>query len=360
MKIKLRIPSKIMIISCFVASIPLAGFFYQMSLSNKEIKQSVESGLQNRLDIIAHEIEHWADNNIRNATFAARLDPIKHMANSGQTQILKAAKENLDWVSLIFTMDPNGNAVARSDNKPLKNYSDREYVKQVLAGQEIGQQVLIGKVKPVPLHCFALPIEQQVNQLAGIITQCATLETISEYIANFKIGDSGYAILVDNKNRLIATGGDRNRVVGQLQDFSSHPALELSSDGEVSILSYEGNKQAMLTKSLNYGWRLIVQQDFAEAYSGYNTAQKNSFIISIPTMCFTLAVSLFSSLSIARPIKNLTQAADNISKGNLLEYIPGEDRYDELGDLARAFSRMTSSVSLAIRRYRKVRDKQKK
>ena len=75
----------------------------------------------------------------------------------------------------------------------------------------MGQQVLIGKLAPVPLHCFAIPINKSKvgEQIVGIITQCSTLLSISDYIKSSSFSQLGYNFLVDNKKRLIATGDNK-------------------------------------------------------------------------------------------------------------------------------------------------------
>ncbi len=146
--------------------------------------------------------------------------------------LLIAAKESLDWGSLIFVKNLNGDAVARSDGKLLQNYSEREYFKQIMSGQKMGQQVLIGKSAPVPLHCLAVPINKNKvgEQMVGIITQCSTLLSISDYIKSSSFSQSGYTFLVDNKKRLIPTGDNTFKLAQNLQDFSSHPALNLKDN----------------------------------------------------------------------------------------------------------------------------------
>jgi hypothetical protein len=121
---------------------------------------------------------------------------------------------------------------SKKDDRLLQNYSDSEYFKQILSGQKMGQQVLIGKLAPVPLHCLAVPINKSKvgEQMVGIITRCSTLLSISDYIKSSSFSQSGYTFLVDNKKRLIATGDNTFELAQNLQDFSSHPALNLKDN----------------------------------------------------------------------------------------------------------------------------------
>lgn len=317
--------------------------------------QNVKRNLLQTLDVVGGEVDNWVDINLRNTRFLSNLDSFRSMNVETQVPMLKAAKESLEWVSLIFVKNLDGDAVARSDGKALKNYSDREYFRQILSGQKMGQQVLIGKLAPVPLHCFAIPINKNKvgYEMVGIITQCSTLLSISDYIKSSSFGQSGYAFLVDNKKRLIATGDNQFKLAQNLQDFSSHPALRLK-DGEEQVLSFEGRDRVFVKKTVGPEWTLVIQQDYEEAYTSYLSSKFNASIFVISTILITLALSFIVSKNISSPIKKLTLLANNISKGKLTGEFSGKDRKDEVGELSRAIARMAKTIEVALRRLQKM------
>jgi methyl-accepting chemotaxis protein len=71
------------------------------------------------------------------------------------------------------------------------------------------------------------------------------------------------------------------------------------------------------------------------------------------TVLFVALVSYLVARRFSRPIRNLTQIADNISRGNLRASIAEVNRSDEIGGLARAVERLTASVKLAMERLSK-------
>lgn len=350
----IKIFYKILLSCLFITAIPLAGFIYQITENGLEQKNTVEKSLLQSSNVISAEINGWVDKNLRNTQLLSNIDAFKDMDAEAQVPILKAAKENLEWVSLIFVKDPEGDAVARSDGKALRNYSDREYFQQVMDGQKIGQQVLIGKLQPVPLHCFAIPIEKQVDDTVGIITQCSSLVAISEYVTSTRIGYTGYAFLVDSKQRLIAHGEKKSELFANLQSFEDHPALQLP-EKKVSILEHEGAKRVFVTLSVGPGWTLVVQQDYHEAYRNYLESKDNALILAAVTIVMVLLFAFLVSYNISSPIKQLTSAADLISKGQPYDEIVGQDRKDEVGDLAKAVSRLAKTIDIAIRRLRQMK-----
>ncbi|WP_428624709.1 HAMP domain-containing protein [Sedimenticola sp.] len=356
MKIELNLFQRILLNCLIVSSIPLLGFIYQVHLNEAEQTAAVEQELKQTAQVVSSEIENWVDKNIRNASLVASLDAAKYMEADNLVPILKSAKANLDWVSLLFVMDTKGDAIARSDGKPLRNYSDREYVKQVLSGKKMGQQVLIGKVKPVPLHCFSLPItgpQSTKSATVGLITQCSTLTAISQYVADLTIGKTGVAILIDDKNRLIAMGGPDTASNSTLQNFSDHPAIDQQANDQFKIKQHEGREKVMLSRTVGPDWRLIIQQDYDEAFSTLIQGRINTIALVILTVGFTLLISIMTSLKVSTPIKRLTKIADACSRGEFPTKIDESERKDEVGELARAVYRMSKSINLAIIRVKR-------
>jgi methyl-accepting chemotaxis protein len=345
--------------SCFlVATFPLAGFIYQTQLNETDQTVNVKRNLLQTLDVVGAEVNNWVDINFRNTRFLANLEAFRSMDAEAQVPMLIAAKESLDWVSLIFVKDLNGDAVARSDGKKLQNYSDREYFKQLQSGEKLGQQVLIGKLAPVPLHCFAIPINKYKigQERVGIITQCSTLLSISDYIKSSSFGQSGYAFLVDNKQRLIAIGDNPLALGTNLQDFSGHPALTLN-DGDVKVLSYEGQDLVFAKKTVGPDWTLVIQQDYTEAYDRILNSKVNALILIISSVLITIILSIIVSKNISSPVKKLTFLANNLSKGKMVGDFSGKERKDEIGELSRAVARMGKTIEVAIRRLQKLKEK---
>ncbi len=75
----------------------------------------------------------------------------------------------------------------------------------------------------------------------------------------------------------------------------------------------------------------------------------NSFLVIIVPLVVMVI------LSITRPLKQLTLVADRYSQGQLDLKVPGQDRNDEIGNLAKALSRLGVSVDKAMARLKSPR-----
>ena len=92
------------------------------------------------------------------------------MEASRQNPVLEAITETYDWAYLAHTTDTAGNNIGRSDGKATRYYGDRDYFQQVMQGQPVGQQVLIGKTSGEPALVLAKPIYGASNNLKGALS----------------------------------------------------------------------------------------------------------------------------------------------------------------------------------------------
>lgn len=73
----------------------------------------------------------------------------------------------------------------------------------------------------------------------------------------------------------------------------------------------------------------------------------NAFLVIVVPLIVLLMVSII------KPLRELTEVADKFSEGELKLKIPGLQRQDEIGNLARSLDRLGTSMQVAIQRLQK-------
>ncbi|MGB1012096.1 MAG: HAMP domain-containing protein [Thiolinea sp.] len=332
-----------------VSLIPVTANLYQLWQSQINTKNHVERELISTAERIVADVNHWVELNLRSSALITKTQEIQSMDPEQQIPLLKATDNTFEWSYAAFTTDLEGNAVARSDGKPLKFYGDREYVKAILSGENVGQQVLISRVNGKPALCLSVPINKD-EQLTGTLVQCSKLVNISENVASVLIGKTGYARLMDSKLRLIAHG-DTEQTMEELKDLSDDPitALGVSSTPVISTINDKKIVSYSLTTEL--GWRLTVTQDYDDAYAIIEKSKREAIIAGIALLLGIGLLSILLSNNISRPIRKLSDVAETYSKGELDMDIPGTNRRDEIGDLAKAIERLGSGLKVIVKHY---------
>jgi len=346
---------KVVFLMLLVSLLPGAVYF---ALSFKQTNQRIENDTNNYglqiSDILAGEVDEWVDKNIRVLNTIADLSQMQGMIQDQQESLLKAVQKEYPWMYLVFTTDEKGLNIARSDGKKLKDYSNRQYVKDVISGKKLAWQNLIGKTSKKPALVLAVPIKRD-GQIVGVLATAMTRDAISKLVTNWKQGETGSVFLVDQEDKVVAH--QNNSFVVQQKDMSTHPLVKASRKDmvrSVQFMNVDGQESLGFTQKTKLGWILAIQQDKDEAYSELRKAQQFAYTLLGITVVAIILISFLASRAIVTPIKKLTDAANRISVGELDVEITATSS-DEIGELANAIIRMQDSIRLSISRLRKRR-----
>lgn len=350
----LNIFHKLLISFLVIALFPLVTLWYLSSNeAGAELTNSISQNMVTTVNVVATKISAWEDTNLRVLGQAARQHDISSMMADRQNPILRTINETYEWSYLVFTIAPDGRNIGRSDGKPQLDYADREYFQTIMKGNPTGRQVIISKTTDKPALILSSPIRGMAGELAGVIAIGMHLSDISKSVTDTRIGKTGFAILLDADNKLIAHG-NTEKVQATLQDFSDHPALKVRGITEKPKVYMDGERKVVsFARKLPQGWTLLVEQDYAEAFASLESMERDAKILILATTFLVFVVAYLLGKQLTRPINQLTAIAEELSKGQFQGTVPETRRGDEIGALARAIERLGISILLAMDRLRK-------
>ena len=356
-KIRFGLFAKIIIVMLIVSLLPFA-IFWGITLreTNLRVQAETEKLMAQTAKGLGEQVDAWIDNNVSVLRTAANLAEIVSMDREKQEPVLKAIQKEYPWMYLVFTLDADGMNVARDDGNLLKDYSDRQYYKDAIGGKKLSWQTLIGKTSKKPALVLAVPVKSG-GRLVGVIAAAMTVDVISNNIANWHQGNTGYAFLVDEKGFVVSH--PNKQYVVKRKNLNSHPLIAgFRKKGWRTITSnfneINGETAFGHVRSNNYGWALVLQQQESEVFVAYNRTQEFALILLASTVVLVLIIAWFSARAIVSPIMKLTDAAERMSLGELNVKIDIKSK-DEIGLLAQAIGRMQTSLRLAMNRLRRKR-----
>lgn len=347
--------AKLIAIMLLVSLLPLGAFsFVSIKGTRDRIVQNQEQLGGQVTEGLAAQVDEWIDKNLRILKAVADMPAIQSMNRTSQETLLKVVREQYPWMYLVFTTDGMGMNISRSDGKELKDYSDRQYVKDIISGKELTWQNLIGKTSKKPALVLAVPIRRNQGTV-GVLAAAMTIDDISKRVANWRQGQTGYAFLVDEKGKVVAHQIDA--FVQEQKSLSGYPLIAAHKNGQKGTIEFtaeDGDEAIGFARQTDYGWTLAVQQDKSEAFAPLAKAQNFALALLAVTVFIVVLIAVLSSRGIVNPIKALTDAANRISVGDLDVEINTKSK-DEIGDLADAVTRMQDSIRLSISRLRRRR-----
>lgn len=354
-RFSLSIFHKLLITLLMVSIVPLLALW---AVGSTQVQKDVGADIANKLVMtsagIASGITSWDDTNVRVLRSANGIEAITGMDPALQTPILRAFGSVYEWAFVVYTIDEAGNNIARSDDKPLTKFGDRNYFKSAMKGEPVSRQVVISRSTGKPALTLAVPILNNLGQPAGVLAMAMKLDDVAKVIKDTRIGKTGYALLLDEENKMIASGmpGEASTKV---EDMSSHPALKVEGITEAPTVYTrpDGKRAVAYVHKLAQGWTLIVEQDYAEAYASLETLERSARILIGITCALVIVVAFMLGKALTRPINVLIAVTEQLSRGQFQDAIPGTGRGDEIGALARAIDRLGVSIRMAMDRLRK-------
>lgn len=349
-KAGMGLTSKVILLMLLVGLLPGISYFaLSFNQTNKQIVSETNKTGKTITTMLASQVDEWLDKNIRVLNAIADTPAMKSMSRFDQEIMLKAIQRQYPWMYLVFTTDRSGMNVSRSDGSELKDYTDRQYVKDIMDGADISWQNLIGKTSKKPALVIAVPIKRG-DITVGVLASAMTRETLSELVTTYGEGRTGSSFLVDENDKVVAHR--ENAFVLQQRDMSSHPLVKAAGQGEpqrVEFVDADGRKTIGFAKQTELGWTLAIQQEKSEAFAPLVQAQRFAYYMLGGTILLIVLIAYFAAKAVVTPITRLTDAANRISIGDLDVEIATTSK-DEIGELAAAIMRMQDSIRLSIAR----------
>jgi methyl-accepting chemotaxis protein len=346
---------KVVLFMLLVSLLPLSIYAVILNYATiQRMEDETDQIGQQVTDGLIGQVNEWTDKNLRVLQAAAQLPDMQSMNPASQESILQAIGANYPWKYLVFTVNAAGMNIARNDGLPLTDYSDRQYYKSVvLEKKPLAWQTLIGRTTKKPALILAVPIKQG-DSIVGALCSAMHVEAISDYIVNWRKGQTGFAFLVDQSGKAVA---HQMEAFSQTEkNLSTHPLIANFKKGSVGMQRFLENEVPKIgfVRETKWNWKVAIQQDEDEVFALIRQANLFALVLLGATVFLVLVVATLSSRAIVRPIKKLTETAERISTGDLEVQIAVESE-NEIGELAAAISRMQDSIRIAIGRLKRTR-----
>lgn len=348
----LGLVGKAVIAMLLVGLLPLAVLgAVGLQRQQERIRYEAEQVMQSNAERIAAEVDEWVDKNLRALQTAARLPAVTSLQPEAQTEVLKALAQVYPWMYLVHTIGPDGMNVARSDGKPLTNYADRAYWDEVIhLGKPVSWESVIGRTSKKPALILAVPIKQG-ERTVGVLSAAMTVEDISRIVGTWRSGRTGTAFLVDQTGKVVAHP-EQEFVVKEVS-LKEHPLVaSIRKTGLPRLLSFDekgGREMLGYVQGTRLNWAVAIQQQQEELFAPVRTALLAGLALLAGGALLVAAAAMVSSRLLVQPIVRLTEAADQMSLGELAAPITSTRR-DEIGRLAVALERLRKSMRAALRR----------
>jgi len=344
----LRLKLTIIMILLFVISLcTLAGLNYWQA--HKLIQKNIETQLVETAQASAIKIGSTLSTSRTELTTMAR-SPILSSGNLNaiQSYLYAETSNNKDLYEAISWCDVNGKSLdafgATRDN------AQAPFFQPALSGQTIIFGPSTAEKTGKRVVVIATPTKN-AGQITGVLFGIINIESLTTIIDNIKVGETGYAYVLQNDGTTIFHK-DNSQLNNNVLNDSKLPQtlkaiVEKTIKGETGVGQYELNgtsKYIAYTPIPGTTWSISVNEATAEAASQVSALAWSSLLTIIIVLILVNIVIYFIARQITKPLTTLETAANNIASGNLSLTNLNITTQDELGRVARAFETMVGNL----------------
>jgi C4-dicarboxylate-specific signal transduction histidine kinase len=267
-----------------------------------------------------------------------------------------------------YATDKQGNrtkVIETGDYNPL---IDDWYVTTVKAGKPVWKVAIAQNYDNYIAASANYPIYDKNRQLVGVIGVDLMLSSISQFLNDLKVSQSGQMFIIDREGQLIANSGSSapyktiNETIRRIKVTESLNSL-VRTTAEYLFQNFGDFQQIKQSQQLNFSvngdrhfvrvtpwqdsygldWLVVIVVPEADFMGEINTNLRTTIILCFGALFVSIAIGFLTARWIVNPIVRLNQAAREIARGNLDQEISIQ-RSDEVGELARAFNSMSDQL----------------
>lgn len=266
----------------------------------------------------------------------------------------------------LLVIDPVGTVLVSTFSRHEgKTADDIEYFQNGLAATYV-QPVFISPITQKRTMVVATPVKDENQRVIGVLAARLNLETFFRLIGDLSgQGETGETVVGRKlESEVVFMAPTRHDDLAALErkvKVGSELArpLQAAARGQVGsgeALDYRGLPVLAAWHPIpSLDWGLVVKMDASESQAVVGQARSRVLGLMLGILCVILVVAAMVSKAMVRPLRELKDAADKISKGDLdvkLQIRPG----DEVGDLADSFERMVAAIKFFREDTRHIED----
>ena len=191
---------------------------------------------------------------------------------------------------------------------------------------------------------YAVPLKDERGTLRDVLVVSISLDALSRTLQQANVGRNAQMSLVDLERNIVLAHVDRSRVLQPMPRTRAVAHLLAGERGAIEAPSSENQLALTVFEPVRGApWGILIEQPTADAFASLQDLSRTLLELVALATAAAVIVGVLIALHITRPLRTL-RAATNAMTNGLLGMRTGIDRPDEIGQLARSFDNMASSL----------------
>lgn len=347
--------------SCLIVAMTVLLTYNSYRLSEEAVTNTAMTYTEQLIDQVNTNVETYLDNMVSISDLAmsnsdlakaAMLSDIRstegiELGDEISKFFRSVVRSREDIASILF-VGANGNTISDRDQAEYKPVEDLRGQDWYQAATEAKGKVVISSshVQHVYIreYKWVVSISRQLGNAgepgSGVLMVDLNLNVINNLCKQIELGNRGYAFILDPVGDLIYHP-QQQLLYSQLKTEAISTLLN-SKDSSISFNENDGRKIYTI-RTNDFGWKVIGVTYTDELVSNKQEIRTTAILAAILFLIVALAISIFLSFRLTKPIKRLESLMKKVEKGDFNTRVEVESA-DEIGKLSRSFNLMISKI----------------
>jgi len=356
-----RLPSLRLRLTVFVLAIAISIMLVSSVYIGRHAAAVIEQNFNQQLSAtnltLSTAVSVWLETHLKILHNLVTRPEIISMNPKTQKSVLERMGRSFPYMYLISTTGLGGLDVARNDNRPSKDYSDRLWFSKSRDGATVAYESLISKTVGKSAMAISMPIRNSKEEVVGVGMFSLNLDNLAQQVRVTKVGETGFAYVVDSQNKVIAHPDPV--YVNDLRNLGNYAPVVALRNGRSGLMTFadqEGHRWRAHISVLDNGWGVLVQQREEELLSSQYLFHKVSISAILLAALTLTAMTWWVVRRSLKPVEVLTEAVTAISLDGRQhpDFTPVKQAVakigtrDEIGTLAESFNQMATHLEATL------------
>lgn len=351
MKMGIRVKIALAMALLLVFSISFIGV-YAYSNTARALQEQKEQEFRNIADELGEKLEAGIEDTKQLVRFITVTPAIQSYTDEGDLSaaphLLEEAERVFGSVETLLLANERGAVVAASDRGQSvgMDLADRQYFQDAKSGIVAVSEVIVSRVTGNLAFTIAVPLTAQNGSIQGALVAVLNFdEVIGQHVQNIRVGQSGYAWMVDLQGLVVSHPNSSHILTTNLGE-NENPQLSgmvrKMGQGETGqgFYTFEGIDKFSAYAPVG-NWALAFTMDVDEYMAPAYAIRNSVFIVALIFIVLGLAVAVWISGQIGKPVVLMMQAMKKAESGDLTVTVDVKNK-DEIGQLSQSFNAMLS------------------
>nr|WP_077214870.1 methyl-accepting chemotaxis protein [Bacillus dakarensis] len=331
----------------FIPSITIGTGAYITAKS--AVEKEILAGIGENINLLNSTIDSTIQPKIHDIDYLAESVTSEAYQGEGSQELKSQLDQYIQLhpeVDAIYVGTETGQFIQEpSDIEMPENYDPRKRDWYLDAMEQKGEAVISNPYSSAGTTGMVVTVSKTTSDGSGVIAVDIYLSHIQELTSEVKVGENGYALLLDK---------NKNYIAHPTQEPGSEAAEEFydqmyqQEKGEFDYL-FEGEEKVMsfVTNELT-GWKIAGNMYTSEIDQSASPIFNNTLLVIIISLVAGSGIVTIIMISVFKPMRELREKALTISQGNLTEGVIVKSN-DVIGQLGAAFNEMQESLKAVVK-----------